>query len=289
VNFHRSAVLTFSVCAALSVAPAAQAAWLYVGQAPFGNDSPDCGPIGKPFCATLQQAVKNAQPGDSILIEPNGGNVGAATITKSINIVGLVAAGVYSPGKPCLTINAHANDVISLTQFTCDQGGAAKNGIQFNSGKSLRLDNVDIRGGSADTCGLLFKPNTNANLLISNSTVSGFGTSGTGSGICIAPRSSHHVAATLDHVTLRSNRSGLRADGAGGAVTLMIANGTIQGNGSSGLLSGANSTLFVKNSTIVGNATGLSHPGGGTLVSLGGNVISGNTHDGSFTSTLNPQ
>ncbi len=288
MDFQRSAVLTFLLCVGLSIAPAAQAAWLYVGQAPFGTDSPDCGPIGKPFCATLQQAVTNAQPGDSILIEPNGGNVGSATITKAINIVGLISAGVYAPNAPCLVINAHATEVVSLTQFTCDQGGTAKNGIQFNSGKSLRLDNVEIRGGTAGTCGILFKPRAASTLLITNSTVSGYGTTGVGGGICIAPRAGGSATATLSHVALRSNRFGLHAEGTNGAVRLVIASGTIQGNGGSGLYAGTNSSLFVKDSTIIGNNTGLSHAGG-TLVSLGGNVLSGNTHDGAFTSTVKPQ
>jgi hypothetical protein len=265
-------------------APASAAQWLFVGT--FGTDSSGCGPSGSPTCRTLQQAATNASAGDFILLE--SADSGPATITKSLNIVGTIAQGIYSPGAPCLTVSAGAADIITMTQVVCDMSGAAKHGIVFNSGKRLVLDSVEIRNGGGATCGILFFPHTNSELSINNSTISNFGMSGNGGGICLTPRTGHNVKATANYVNFLSDRFGVRADATGGPVSLLIANSNIQ-SGNIGISSAQHSSVFVKNSTVMGNTTGLTHPTAGTLVSLGGNLVTGNTTKGTFTSTSAPK
>jgi hypothetical protein len=175
-----------------------------------------------------------------------------------------------------------------MTQVVCDMSGAANHGIVFNSGKELVLDNVEIRNGGGATCGILFFPHTNSELSINDSTISNFGTTGTGGGICLTPRTGHNVKATANHVNLLSDRFGVRADATGGPVTLLVANSNIQ-SGNTGISSAQHSAVLVKNSTVAGNTTGLSHSSAGTLVSLGGNLVTGNTTKGTFTSTQAPQ
>jgi len=49
---------------------------------------------------------------------------------------------------------------------------------------------------------------------------------------------------------------------------------------------GANSTVRLSNSAVTGNTRGLAVASSGKMISQGGNVVSGNTVDGTFTSTV---
>jgi hypothetical protein len=46
--------------------------------------------------------------------------------------------------------------------------------------------------------------------------------------------------------------------------------------------------VFVRESSVVGNLLGLAQYTNGKIISLGGNLVSGNTTDGSFFSTVPP-
>ena len=50
--------------------------------------------------------------------------------------------------------------------------------------------------------------------------------------------------------------------------------------------SGANTTVRMRDSTVTGNARGIIFTAGGKLISNGGNVVTGNTIDGAFSSTV---
>jgi hypothetical protein len=52
---------------------------------------------------------------------------------------------------------------------------------------------------------------------------------------------------------------------------------------------GGNAIIRMRNSTSTGNTTGVIVSGGGQLISHGGNVIAGNTTNGSFTGTVAQQ
>ncbi len=258
-----------------------------------GADSPSCGTI-TPFapCRTLQKGIDRAAAGDWIYLDTLG-DFGPAVINKSVNVlVFTLGGGTLGPGaKPCLTVNAGANSVVTLSQYTCDQAGASQHGINVLSVGTLRLDNVTIRNGKGAACGVLFQPSQNAKLDIQKTTISGFGTSGAGGGICVQPRSGADVHGWLDHVTLNANRNGLSASATSPSlVQLGLENASVTGSSASGLLSsGAASTIVVKNSLVRANAVGLNHVSSGKLISLGGNVVSDNAKKGSFTSKLSQQ
>jgi hypothetical protein len=252
-----------------------------------GVDSSGCGTFPSPFnpCRTLQQAVTNASAGDSIYLDFPA-DYGPATITKSLNIFArTIGAGTFSPGSPCLTISG-ANTVVSLSQYTCDQGGAAQPGIRFLAGKALRLSNVTVRGGGGAACGILFQPNTTATLSVQDSAISHFGTSGAGGAVCVSPRSGASVKAWLTNANLQSNQNGVAATATAPSTVQVGIDGTVisKSSGSALRSTGAAATVFARNSTIAANGVGLSHPSG-SVISLGGNILVNNTAKGSFTST----
>lgn len=253
----------------------------------FGSDSSSCGTDAYPFtpCRTLQYAINNrANSGDTVYLEWVG-NYGPATIAKTIHIEGAVGTGIYAPaGVPCLTINGGPNDVVTVTGLVCDQAGAQRTGILFNSGSSLRLTAVTIRSG-VTSCALRFQPNNNAELDFSDIAVSEWN----GPAICLVPRSGADVAGVIGNARLHDHQYGLfsRAD-AGSEISVSCDDCYISGGGAGIHSNGANSTVRVKNSLISDNTLGLSRPNAGQIISNGGNSIIANTTDGTFSSTVLP-
>lgn len=262
------------------VALPARAAIIFV--ASYGNDAGTCGADYGTPCKTLQRGVNRASPGDTVFIEYNG-DVGAATIAKALNIVAVLYAGASaSAGVPCLTISAGANDAVSVTGLTCNQTGTTRDGIVFNSGKRLRLRNVDFRG--AGGCGVRFQPNSNALIDISDSHFGSWGTA-----ICIQPRSGADVGGAIENTALTFNNRGVASTAGAGSIGVNCDACRVLG-GSTGIYSsGATSIVRIRNSLIGGNTLGLNHVNSGQIVSLGKNALGGNTTAGTFTSTVAPK
>jgi hypothetical protein len=154
----------------------------------------------------------------------------------------------------------------------------------------LVLDNVSIRNGTGATCGVFFQPNSAATLLMRDSEVSSFGTTSLGGGVCVVPRSGATADGWLSGVSLGHNRNGLVSTSNGNAaIRIGLEDGDAAGNTLSGIRSaGVNSVVYVKGSSITGNAFGLGRVTGGRIASLGANVVTGNTTNGSFSSTTPP-
>jgi hypothetical protein len=260
----------------------------------IGSDTSDCGTFPTPFkpCRTLQKGINQADPGDWVYFDLPV-DYGRATITKSINLLGRgpPGGGTVGPTGTCITIAAGPNDVVTIANYTCDQEGAAGHGIAFNSGRRLVLDNVSVRNGAgAAACGVLFQPNSAATLLMRNSDVGSFGSAGLGGGVCVVPRSGATADGWLSGVSVGHNRNGLvSTSNSNAAIRIGLEDGDAAGNAVSGIRSaGANSVVYVKASSVTGNAFGLGRVTGGRIVSLGGNLVNGNTTNGSFSSTIAP-
>jgi hypothetical protein len=276
-----------ALIACVSIAAPAGAGFVYV-EGIVGIDGPNCGTVN-PFnpCKTLQKGVDRAAPGDLVYLGAPA-NYGPATITKTVSILGQVGDGIFSPNKPCITVSAGAKDVVSISQLICDQGGGAHNGIQFNTGKSLLLQNMVIRAGGGTACGVLFQPSGASTFSIQQAAITKFGNTG-GGGVCIAPRGTRDVGGVLDDVALHANRIGLSSTAGTGSIRIAVSNGDVQQSSSSGIRSaGATSSIYVTNSTISQNKVGLSHANG-KLISVGGNILIGNVTKGTFTATQAPK
>ncbi|MEA2907900.1 MAG: hypothetical protein QOI12_5287 [Alphaproteobacteria bacterium] len=280
-----------------------------------GSDASDC---SRPTpCRTLAAAVlKTVAGGEIYVLDPAG--YGPVVITSSISIFndGVGSVGILVPaGGTGVTINAGPADKISLRGFIIEGAGVGANGIVFNSGQSLTVENSVIR--NLVDYGINFLPTGSSMLDISNTYVGNNGDSG----ICLRPVGPGAVRAILNRVELyRNGTNGIVVDGVSVVGTLWATavdsmsayNGTngfavlaatassdfssamgAEGSGvapisltllrsvaarnATGLFSeGPEATLRASQSAVVGNAIGWASSGGGLVLSAADNTIEGN-------------
>ena len=164
------------LAAALSASPAqAQNARSFVSG--HGSDTNPC-TLASP-CRTFAQALNVTNAGGEIdALDPAG--YGAMTITKAVSIVndGVGTVGVIVPsGGTGITVNAGAGDAVSLRGLSIEGNGTGQTGIQFNTGKSLTVENCVIRHMTGDGIDFYSTTATSA-LTASNSLVADNGNDG---------------------------------------------------------------------------------------------------------------
>jgi len=202
-NF-RPALLAASLFAlTASTAPThAQLARTFVSS--FGNDANDCA-RGTP-CRTFQRAHDNTfASGEITVLDPGG--YGAVSINRTISIIndGVGEGGVLVSGDAIgITVNAGPSDRVSLRGLTIK--GIAfgdSNGIRFNSGASLTIENCAVRNNSGDGIAMLgnVPSGTTRTLTLSNTFVSDNGSNG----IFIQPTGSGNMRVVLNRVEMYNN------------------------------------------------------------------------------------
>jgi len=279
----------------------------------YGSDSNPCTFLSP--CRNFQQAVNVVDPGGEVTAIDSAG-FGTVTITnKSVTITSPngVEAGIAVPsGGAGITINAGPNDLVSLQGLTIDSAGAGQNGIQFNSGHSLTVENCIVRNVTND--GLQFFPNgTNqARLAVSNS----YFVDNQSLGVDIQPQSSGTTIAAIDRTGLYGNELGLYVGGTNstGALTVAVTDSVAANNGSQGFIvqsstthsisnlslthvlsegggigveaTGPNATLWLAQSTVTGSSiNGFAASLGGVIKSFGDNYFAADASNlGSLTS-----
>jgi len=189
---------------AASAGPAqAQLARTFVSS--FGSDANDCNRLTP--CRTFQRAHNTTLANGEITVLDPGG-YGAVTITKTISIIndGVGEAGVLVSGDGAvgITVTAGASDRVSLRGLTIK--GIAfgdSNGIRFNSGASLTIENCAIRNNSGDAIQMLgnLPQGTKTTFTLSNTFVSDNG----GNGIYIQPTGTGRLSVFLNRVELYNN------------------------------------------------------------------------------------
>jgi hypothetical protein len=295
---------SLAFCAMLSAAPAvALNARTFVSG--HGNDANPCNFSGP--CRTFAAAyAKTAPAGEITVLDPAG--YGPLTITTALSIVndGVGEAGVILIAfGDAITINAGANDAVSLRGLTLDGGDfVGGNGIAFSAGQSLTIQNCVIRHFGID--GIHFAPNAAGNLTVSNTVVSDNGNVGinvipTGSGavkavfnrveannnltngiLAMGLSSTGTIKATVsDSVAAGNGNVGFYAySGAGQAPTKLMVVRSVAANNATGLgASGLGASLRVANSTVTGNVGGWVANNSGVLLSYGDNYIDDNGSD----------
>jgi hypothetical protein len=144
-----------------------------------GTDSGTCG-LAAP-CRTFAFALTQTAAGGEIdVLDPAG--YGQVTITKAISILGNGAAGINAASGNGVTINAGASDSVHLRGLTIEGLGSGANGILFNTGGNLAIENCVIRDFS-------------------------------GTGINIAPKGSAAVTGVLSNVITYNNPNGINVNG----------------------------------------------------------------------------
>ncbi|MGJ5177773.1 hypothetical protein ACQR16_11385 [Bradyrhizobium oligotrophicum] len=278
-----------------------------------GDDANPCSRTAP--CKTFAGAISKTAAGGEINTLDAGG-FGAVTITKSIRIIAQSGvAGVLVSGTNGIIVSAAAADSVYLEGLVIDGVGAGINGILFNSGGSLVVQNCKIFGFTQ--WGVLFTPTTPGRLSISNSVITSNGNSASFGGVKVLGRAgATTISGVIDRTLLANNANGFLIDGTGGGGTAevtvrdSVATGN-SGNGIATVSSGAVSSVvfvdrtasshngaggiaasgvaqaaaIVNNSSVHNNATGLL-VSGGQIGSFKNNAISSNTTDGAPTVIL---
>ncbi len=170
-------------------------------------------------CRTLQAALQLTRPGGEVrsLYSADHGYV---TINQAVTVLGAHGAtGVLATNVSGVTINAGANDVVTLKGLEIDGGGSGVNGIKFNSGAALNVQDSVIRGFAT---GISFQPKATSSFSVSGTILSN-NTTG------ILFQTSTASTGVLSDAQLINNGSGAVVQGASSA---SVASLTVQ-NGSS--------------------------------------------------------
>src|SRR5664279_1039240 len=136
-----------------------------------GTDTGSC-PLASP-CRTFAYALTQTAPSGEIIVLSSAG-YGTVTITQAVSIINTSNfAGVTVASGDGITINAGVNDSVTLHGLTVDGGGTGSNGIVFNTGGKLTIDQCDLMnfvGGGPNTGnGILIQPTSgNHNIAITN-------------------------------------------------------------------------------------------------------------------------
>jgi len=302
-------VSTIAISIAASLPAQAQRARVFVSVT--GNDANPC-TAGSP-CKTFQAAHDAVLAGGEISVLDTGG-YGTLIINKAVSIVAVgVQASIAIPsGGTAITINASSTDKVSLRGLTLDGTGVGSNGIVFNSGQSLTVEDCVVRNVTND--GLQFFPNgTNqARLAVSNS----YFVDNQSFGVDIQPQSSGTTIAAIDRTGLYGNELGLYVGGTNstGALTVAVTDSVAANNGSQGFIvqsstthsisnlslthvlsegggigveaTGPNATLWLAQSTVTGSSiNGFAASLGGVIKSFGDNYFAADASNlGSLTS-----
>ena len=257
-------------------------------------------------CKTFAGAISKTASGGIIdALDPGG--FGTVTVTKPITIEGtgtlasILASGVQGVIVNITTGTAGTKNVV-LRDLLINGAGTTlgTNGINFIAGDSLTVEHCSIQQFS--TTGLLFQPNSNAQLKVTTSfvylTTIGIRSLGVGAGFAntniwdttVAKNGTGIQGDERSHTTIRHcDVAGSTADGILGTSTTqsftMVDSSVADNNGTGIRSNGGNSTVFVNNSTITGNTQGVNATAAGQICTYTNNRQESNTTPGAFNCT----
>jgi hypothetical protein len=286
---------------AILPAASAQAQRTFVSAA--GNDSNPCS-FAAP-CRHFQAAV-NATPagGEVDALDPAG--YGPITIGQAITIEGQGWSYIAPPaGGNAITINAGGTDNVVIHGVSLNGAGigGTTNGIRFNNGLSLTVENCLVSNFTAD--GLLYVSGAGT-LAVSNSYFNDNNQNGIaieifGSGVTASIDRSgffgNHISGFLvggtgpvavgvvDSVAANNNSQGFFIETSGSAINLSLTHTLIEGNGIGVEATGTNATIWLAQSTVTGNVIAFEASSSGVINTFQDNYFTSNG-PGSSTGTL---
>jgi len=217
-------------------------------------------------CLTFQYALSQTSVGGEV-IAVESGNFGPVTITNSVTIE--AAPGVYAGITPVgsaagVTVNGVSGANVVLRGLTI-YGGSGGDGIDFNGGAALSVENCAINGVGGVSNGIA---QTSSGKLSVKDTV----ISGSGDGVSLKATGAH---ASLSHVWLENGGNGLILTV--GAVA-SISNSVISGNALPGIIVAFGADLNVESCLVANNGNIISPDiGAGILAEDGGTVLVSNS------------
>jgi hypothetical protein len=211
-------------------------------------------------CRTFQQAHDVVASGGEIdVLDPAG--YGALTISKAISIQGHGFSGITATIGNAITINGGSTDRINLNGLIIEGFATGNNGIVFNTGAALNIQDSTIRGF-------------------------------TNTGVRFAPSAFMVAAATFIRIEVDNNNIGIAASNSPGVTSYVSLIDSVVSNNGTGIDAFSDNfqtAVMVRNSTISNNGLGINAHGSGTpgtggLVTMGHSVIAANATGWSFAS-----
>src|SRR6516162_3828505 len=241
VTLASSTSVALLVICLLSGAADAQATRTWVSG--VGDDANPCSRTAP--CKTFAGAIsKTAPSGEIDCLDPGG--FGAVTITKSITIdCGGTFGSVLAAGTNGINING-AGITVNLRNLSINGVGSGLIGINFISGASLNIDNVNVtRFNSGSAIGILFAPNTDNSLLqVNNSYITANGIApSTGGGIVAQPAVGGGAVVVISNSRIAANSDGVKANSISGGVTMSVRDSTLANNRGNGISATAGTTI----------------------------------------------
>jgi hypothetical protein len=270
----RKVILPLSISATLllicllSSAAQAQASRTWVSG--VGDDANPCSRTAP--CKTFAGAIsKTAAGGEIDALDPGG--FGGVTITKAITIDGGggQVTSVLVAGTNGITVAAGTTDVVTLRNLRINgiegTGSGGLNGINYQSGGALHVENCNIFGFTRD--GIHVGTNATSALFVTDTFLTN-----NANGIQIAPTMAN-VRSMLVRVRAQGNSGfGFYLNpGTGTSAGTAINDSTALENSTGIGVTGA--TLYLGNSMIIRNNVGVAITGGSVL-SYKTNMIDGN-------------
>jgi hypothetical protein len=280
-----------------------------------GNDTNPCSATQP--CRSLNQALTAVEAGGEIVVKDSGGYSTGFTITQSVTIdaAGFNASVISTSGADPCTISAGPSDRVVLRGISFHGASIASNGITVNQVGSLYVEHCSISDLACDGIAML----NGGTLVVTDSDIRlcthrGInGGSSSATAFNLVAHDSRFAQCQLDGVRLNSAGTG--------AVTAMLSNCTASLCGSSGIQAVAGTanvevtltncrffanhdgiiangvstpTAIVRmaNCVVTQNVNGIQAQGAnGSVIgtSPGGNLIAGNTSNGTTTSTATLQ
>lgn len=262
----------------------------------LGNDGNPCSRTAP--CRTFGQAIMQTSGGGEVIVLDSAG-YGTFAISKAISITAPpgVYAGISSFSGHGITIDAGSTDTVILRGLTLSSQGSNGDGIKFNTGGTLHVENCVVNGFTGGTAVAFL---SSGNLEVKDSIFRG-----NFAGIVVISSPGKSTAA-IDQVRLEGNSFGLVAnEGSKVTVRNSLASGGTAGfasasansdavemnvencvatNNDTGMEAQSGSTgvatLRVSNSVVTDNAIGLKNFGTpAVLLSRGNNTVEGNGTD----------
>ena len=191
-----------------------------------GTDTGTC-PLATP-CRTFAYALTQTAPSGEIIVLSSAG-YGTVNITQAVSIINTsnFAGVTVASGDDGITINAGVNDSVTLRGLTVDGGGTGSNGIVFNSGGKLTVDQCDVlnfAGVGSTGNGILIAPTSgNHNIVITNTTASNNQYVGV---YYLPPSGTAATGIVIDRVSANNNGYGIgiNNNGSSGNATASVSN-----------------------------------------------------------------
>lgn len=291
------------LCGVIQMSPASAAA-VRTFVASTGTDTGGCSRAAP--CRSFAYAVTQTAAGGELVALDSAG-YGAATITQAISIVntaGNLGSIAVPAGQNGITISAGETDNVVLRGLTFEGANAGANGIVFNSGGGLTVQDCILQNFVGTTTagnGILLAPSSgNPTFLITNTTTSNTAVSGlqyldaggsVGSGVTVKVdrmtnyRTNYAVMATATSpvqpdIFISNTISSKYNYGFYFRSVVAILDRAEANGGGTGVYS-ENSTVYFTNSVAQFNGTDVK-------IASGYAASAGNNLFGSVTGTLNP-